>query len=94
MKSKLFLLLIVCSSSFGQQKSLSSSEFWQIVQNYHPVVKQTLIDIKQSNASLTMARGAFDPFYSTTVRKKPWMEKTMSTTMPRHCRSQPGMELN
>ncbi|MHA8075410.1 TolC family protein [Aquirufa sp. TARAVU-A1A] len=61
MKSKLFLLLIVCSSSFGQQKSLSSSEFWQIVQNYHPVVKQTLIDIKQSNASLTMARGAFDP---------------------------------
>jgi outer membrane protein TolC len=61
MKSKLFLLLIVCSNSFGQQKSLSSSEFWQIVQNYHPVVKQTLIDIKQSNASLTMARGAFDP---------------------------------
>jgi outer membrane protein TolC len=61
MKNKVLLFLLLCHVSLGQQKSLSSTEYWQIVQNFHPVVKQTLIDIKQSNASLTMARGAFDP---------------------------------
>lgn len=61
MKNKVLLLVFICTASFGQQKTLSSSEYWQIVQNYHPIVKQTLIDIKQSNASLTIARGAFDP---------------------------------
>lgn len=61
MKNKVLLLVFICTASFGQQKTLSSSEYWQIVQNYHPVVKQTLIEIKQSDASLRIARGAFDP---------------------------------
>ena len=61
MKNKALLLILVFNVSFGQQKTLSSTEFWQIVQNFHPVVKQTLIEIKQSDASLTIARGAFDP---------------------------------
>lgn len=61
MKNKVLLFLLVFHVGWGQQKSLSSTEYWQIVQNFHPIVKQTLIDIKQSNASLTIARGAFDP---------------------------------
>jgi outer membrane protein TolC len=61
MKNKALLLILVFNVSFGQQKTLSSTEFWQIVQNFHPVVKQTLIEIKQSDATLTIARGAFDP---------------------------------
>ncbi len=61
MKNKVLLFLLVFHVGYGQQKTLSSTEFWQIVQNYHPVVKQTLIEIKQSNASLTIAQGAFDP---------------------------------
>jgi outer membrane protein TolC len=61
MKNKALLFLLVFNVSFGQQKTLSSTDYWQIVQNFHPVVKQTLIEIKQSNASLTIARGAFDP---------------------------------
>jgi outer membrane protein TolC len=68
MKNKVLLFLLVFNVSFGQQKTLSSTDYWQIVQNFHPIVKQTLIEIKQSNASLTIARGAFDPIlehYST-----------------------------
>ncbi|MDU0809219.1 TolC family protein [Aquirufa regiilacus] len=61
MKNKVLLFLLIFNVSWGQQKSLSSTEYWQIVQNFHPIVKQTLIDIKQSNASLTIARSAFDP---------------------------------
>lgn len=61
MKNKVLLFLLVFHVGWGQQKSLSSTEYWQIVQNFHPIIKQTLIDIKQSNASLTIARGAFDP---------------------------------
>jgi outer membrane protein TolC len=61
MKNKVILFLLICNLGFGQQKTLSSTDFWQIVQNFHPVVKQTLIEIKQSDATLTMARGAFDP---------------------------------
>lgn len=61
MKNKVLLFLLVFNVSFGQQKTLSSTDYWQIVQNFHPIVKQTLIEIKQSNASLTIARGAFDP---------------------------------
>ena len=61
MKNKALLFMLIFNVSFGQQKSLSSTEYWQIVQNFHPVVKQTLIGIKQANASLTIARGAFDP---------------------------------
>lgn len=61
MKNKVLYLLLVCTASFGQQKTLSSSEFWQIVQNYHPIVKQTAIEIKKSDAQLLISRGAFDP---------------------------------
>jgi outer membrane protein TolC len=61
MKNKILLFLLVFQVGWAQQKSLSSTEYWQIVQHFHPVVKQTLLDIKQTNASLTFARGAFDP---------------------------------
>lgn len=61
MKNKVLFLLFVCTASFGQQKTLSSSEFWQIVQKYHPIVKQTAIEIKKSDAQLLISRGAFDP---------------------------------
>ncbi len=61
MKNKVLLFLGICFVSLGQQKTLSSSEFWQIVQKYHPIVKQTAIEIKKSNAQLLISRGAFDP---------------------------------
>jgi hypothetical protein len=57
MKNKILLFLLVFQVGWAQQKSLSSTEYWQIVQHFHPVVKQTLLDNKQTNATLTFARG-------------------------------------
>lgn len=61
MKNKVLLLLLVFHVGQGQQKTLNSTEFWQIVQSYHPIVKQTTIQIKKSDAQLLISRGAFDP---------------------------------
>jgi hypothetical protein len=38
MKNKVLLFLLVFNVSFGQQKTLSSTDYWQIVQNFHPIV--------------------------------------------------------
>ena len=59
-----FLLLFKSSNVLAQKnfdKTLSISEFIQIVQSYHPVVKQANINIDKSKAEILSARGLFDP---------------------------------
>ncbi len=56
--------------SFAQDKSLSANSFWQIVQSYHPIVRQAVIGIEKSNAQLLVARGAFDPILMHTSAEK------------------------
>lgn len=71
--SILFCVLSVCEI-FGQTsdtvKTLNAEQVLQIVRKYHPVVKQTDIQIDKSRADLLVARGGFDPVVGAYVAKK------------------------
>ena len=74
MKKLIFLLLLVNSQIvFSQENSeriLSAPAFMQIVNAYHPVVKQADIQIDKSKAGIQLARGLFDPLLETHLAQK------------------------
>ncbi|MBP6623552.1 MAG: TolC family protein [Chitinophagaceae bacterium] len=66
----LILFVVCCLKLFGQQNTLSDKQLLELVRLYHPVVKQTQLDIDMANADITKARGAFNPIISNEVGKK------------------------
>ncbi len=68
---QLFMVSVMCCLNlFGQQNTLSDKQLLELVRQYHPVVKQTQLDIDMANADITKARGAFNPVISNEVGKK------------------------
>jgi outer membrane protein TolC len=63
----LFLFCFVCSSVLQAypidsiQKTLSVSEFIEVVKKYHPVAKQAQLIPEQAKAELLIAQGGWDP---------------------------------
>ena len=72
----LFLFLVQFTSLLrGQTKDtsvryLSINELTAIVLTYHPIAKQTSIQVGKAQASLQIARGAFDPVLSYNAAEK------------------------
>lgn len=68
MRILIFLLLgiILKTSGFSQNlpNTLEINQLLEIVRKYHPVVKQTSLNIDKTKAEILIARGAFDPFVS------------------------------
>ncbi|MFN9784913.1 MAG: TolC family protein, partial [Sphingobacteriales bacterium] len=73
MRSCLFIVvLFYCSLSHAQDttRTLSESEFLNIVRAYHPMVKQASLMVERAQADLTASRAGFDPaFYVASDRK-------------------------
>ena len=64
-RSKLFLfqiLLFISSVSFSQN-TLSISNTFELINQFHPIAKQAGLKIDLSKASLLSTRGAFDPAF-------------------------------
>ena len=62
----LAIVLLTPICIYGQLASvdtaiLTSADFINIVRTFHPVVKQTNIEIEKAKAGILMARGGFDP---------------------------------
>ena len=63
----LFILCFVCSAILQAQpadsipKTLTVSEFIEVVKKYHPVAKQAQLIPEQAKAELLIARGGWDP---------------------------------
>ncbi|PZR20141.1 MAG: transporter [Flavobacterium psychrophilum] len=69
----LFLLLFSLSGMYGQDFNdgeLSYSEFLGYVKKYHPLVKQSKLEISTAQAALMAARGGFDPKIEVHYNKK------------------------
>lgn len=61
---RILILFLLCSSwaySQDQAEVLGMEEFLAMVKKYHPIVKQSDLQIQSSEAKLMKARGAFDP---------------------------------
>jgi outer membrane protein TolC len=72
---KHFLIYIITFIAFKSQaqdaiKTLNAEQVLTLVRQFHPVVRQTSIEIEKSKADITVARGAFDPILSNYVAKK------------------------
>ncbi len=52
------------------QKTLSVSEFIEVVKKYHPVAKQAHLIPEQAKAELLIARGGWDPYLSSVYDRK------------------------
>ncbi|MFA9290052.1 MAG: TolC family protein [Solirubrobacteraceae bacterium] len=57
----LFFLFSVFAFSQVENNTLNVEEYLAIVKKYHPIVKQTNINIQKSEADITLARGGFNP---------------------------------
>ena len=72
----LFLFLVQFTSLLrGQTKDtsvryLSINELTALVLTYHPIAKQASIQVGKAQASLQIARGAFDPVLSYNAAEK------------------------
>ena len=60
------ILLVICISTTAIQaqdtsRSLNAEQVLYLVKKFHPIVRQTQINIEQSNADILIARSAFDP---------------------------------
>lgn len=71
---KTFYAIVVFVSSFSwvfaQEKVLSLENTLDIIRQYHPVAKQSILLVDMAEANLQASRGAFDPsFYSRNERK-------------------------
>lgn len=78
---KLFLLLIVFGTTVYSQtnaesslpsnlKEMSYNEYLGFVKKYHPLVKNSNLEISKAQANLMMARGGFDPKLELDYNKK------------------------
>ena len=75
MFKKLILINIINFIAFNSQaqdaiKTLNAEQVLALVRQFHPVVRQTSIEIEKSKADITVARGAFDPILSNYVARK------------------------
>jgi outer membrane protein TolC len=68
LKKQILLYIIVFSgfTSYAQDslKTLNAEQVLALVKQFHPVVRQTTIEIEKAKADITVARGAFDPILS------------------------------
>lgn len=75
MNMKWFVLVVLISSAFicnGQDtlRALNAEQVLQIVKKYHPIVKQSQLQIDNAQANLLNARGSFDPIINTYISRK------------------------
>ena len=80
MKSLLLLLSLLASTVYCQSntesqlplnlKEMSYNEYLGFVKKYHPLVKNTNLEISKAQANLMMARGGFDPKLELDYNKK------------------------
>ncbi len=61
----IFLFFIQHSNANDSTKTLSLKSFLQIVKQFHPVARQAALQVDKAAASLTIAKGSFDPLLST-----------------------------
>ncbi len=69
----IFILLVCYSWALNAQDSvriLSKDDVINIVKNYHPVVKQAELQVRQAQADILTSRGAFDPNIGATFKRK------------------------
>jgi outer membrane protein TolC len=75
MLKNIFIFLLINFAAFSAMaqdaiKTLNAEQVLALVRQYHPVVRQTTIEIEKSKADITIARAAFDPILSNYVAKK------------------------
>lgn len=64
------ILILLLPLSVWTQNTLSISNTFDLINQYHPIAKQAALKVDLSKASLTSARGAFDPaFYLNNEQK-------------------------
>jgi outer membrane protein TolC len=68
----IYIITFVALNSQAQDviKTLNAEQILALVRQFHPVVRQTSIEIEKSKADITVARGAFDPILSNYVARK------------------------
>jgi outer membrane protein TolC len=64
MKGVILLITMCLTFSVTAQKILTETELISVVKKFHPVARQTLLDVRIADANLTASRGAFDPVIS------------------------------
>ena len=71
-KNIFFLFLLFSFSTQAQDaiKTLNVEQVLQLVRQFHPVARQTAIEIEKSKADITIARAAFDPILSNYIARK------------------------
>jgi outer membrane protein TolC len=84
MKYRLLLLCLLGSTVYSQStaaqlpldlKEMSYNEYLGFVKKYHPLVKNTNLEISKAQANLMMARGGFDPKIELDYNKKQFQGK-------------------
>ena len=68
--SGVFLSLAVAGQSRDSLLLLNAEQVLEIVRKYHPVARQTSLNIEQAGADILIAKGAFDPVIGAYVAKK------------------------
>ncbi len=71
-----FLMSIFPIVVWAQSNQLSIVQYLEIVKKYHPVVAQTSLSVKRSEAEILSSRGAFDPIFTHYFSKKTFDGKT------------------
>lgn len=61
MRYLIIFLLGLCNAVNAQEKFLSLDAVFDIIKQFHPVVKQVSIQVQQADASIMASRGSFDP---------------------------------
>ncbi|MBK7887850.1 MAG: TolC family protein [Bacteroidetes bacterium] len=72
-KFLIYFIISICSQALYAQDdsaTLNVEQVLQIVRQYHPTVKQANLQIKKSDAEITIARGAFNPIIGAIVSNK------------------------
>lgn len=66
----LYLTTVYQGISQIAPNTLNAQQVLQLVRTYHPISRQTNIDIEKSEAEILQAKGAFDPILSNYIAKK------------------------
>jgi outer membrane protein TolC len=72
----IFITPLALLAQKDSSQLLSVTSFINIVRQYHPVVKQAAITVRQSSAAITSNRGLFDPTLSVETEQKTFDGKT------------------
>ncbi|MEY2594926.1 MAG: hypothetical protein RI965_198, partial [Bacteroidota bacterium] len=57
----IFIFLFFSFNVFAQEKTLSLDNTLDIVRKFHPIIRQSNLQINQANNALLSSRGVFDP---------------------------------